>query len=94
MEKVVELQTARRRDINAGKWLQLRKAGKDEPEWEKRDKAIVTQICGESAPVTVLSFTWAGVMKCELLFILTFQSPLSSVDKEHSFPGEPQMVCP
>ena len=73
---------SREEDINAGKWLQLWKAGKDEPEWEKRDKAIVTQICGESAPVTVLSFTWAQVIEMWDWFLsLTFQSPLSSVDE-------------
>ena len=81
-EKVVKLQTAERRTLMQGNGYSYGKAGKDEPEWEKRDKAIVTQICGESDPVSVLSFTWTQVIKMWDCFLsLTFQSPLSSVDK-------------
>ena len=81
-EKVVELHTAGRRTLMQGNGYSYGKAGKDEPEWEKRDKAIVTQICGESDPVTVLLFTWTQFIRMWDCFLsLTCQSPLSSVDK-------------
>lgn len=69
-------------DINAGKWLQLRKAGK---RWarmrEEGQGNCYSDLWWKCSSYRSLIYLGTGHRNVRLLLSLTFQSPLSSVDK-------------